>query len=200
MKHRVVKFAKQWYKSNLIPMEDTIKVHGKEFELFIRSSEISGMVDEIALKLNHDLEGKDVIFVGILNGAFIFAADLIRRIKMNCRISFVKTASYKGTQTTGHVETLIGLGDEIKGKTVVVIEDIIDTGLTLEEVLKQLRNHQPAEIFVVALLFKCDACIKDVRIDYLGREIPNDFVIGYGLDCDGHGRNLRDIYKIKNLC
>ena len=178
-------------------MEDTVTVHGKKFELFITSTEISQMVDELAFKLNNDLDGKDVIFVGILNGAFIFAADLIRRIKMNCRISFVKTASYKGTQTTGRVETLIGLGDEIKGKTVVVIEDIIDTGLTLEEVLKQLESHQPSEILVAALLFKCDACIKDIKIDYLGREIPNDFVIGYGLDCDGHGRNLRDIYKIK---
>lgn len=178
-------------------MKDTVAVHGKEFELFITSSEISGMVDELALKLNQDLEGKDVIFVGILNGAFIFAADLIRRIKINCRISFVKTASYKGIQTTGRVETLIGLGDDLKGKTVVVVEDIIDTGLTIEEVLKQLENHQPAEILIVALLFKCDACIKDVKIDYLGREIPNDFVIGYGLDCDGYGRNLQDIYKIK---
>lgn len=178
-------------------MEDTIKVLEKEFELFIRSSEISGMVDELALQLNHDMEGKDVIFIGILNGAFIFAADLIRRIKMNCRISFVKTASYKDTHTTGHVETLIGLGEEIKGKTVIVVEDIIDTGLTLEEVLKQLRINQPKEIFVVALLFKCDACIKDVKIDYLGREIPNDFIIGYGLDYNGYGRNLRDIYKIK---
>lgn len=178
-------------------MENTVTVHGKEFELFISSSEISGMVHKLALTLNNDLSGKDVVFVGILNGAFIFAADLIRQIKYNCRISFVKTASYKGTHTTGQVQTLIGLGDEIKGKTVVVIEDIIDTGLTLEEVLKQLKSHHPKEILVVALLFKCDACIKDVKIDYLGREIPNDFVIGYGLDYDGHGRNLHDIYKIK---
>jgi hypoxanthine phosphoribosyltransferase len=177
-------------------MEDTIKVHGKAFELFIRSSEISGMVDELAIKLNNDLKGKDVIFVGILNGAFIFASDLIRQIKMNCRISFVKTASYKGTHTTGRLETLIGLGEDIKGKTVVIVEDIIDTGLTIEGILKQLKSYQPAEILVVALLFKCDACIKDVRIDYLGREIPNDFVIGYGLDYNGYGRNLRDIYKI----
>lgn len=178
-------------------MEDAIKVHDKEFELFIRSTEISDMVDDLAVRLNHDLVEKEIVFVAILNGAFIFAADLIRRIHMNCRISFIKTASYKGDHTTGHVETLIGLGEEIKGKTVVIIEDIIDTGLTLEEVLKQLRSHQPAEILVVALLFKCDACIKDVKIDYLGREIPNDFVIGYGLDYNGYGRNLRDIYKIK---
>lgn len=154
------------------------------------------MVDRLAGGLSNDLKGKDVVFVGILNGAFIFAADLIRKIHMDCYISFIKTASYKGTQTTGRVETLIGLGQEIRDKTVVVIEDIIDTGLTLETVLKEIEHHQPAEVLVVALLFKCDACLKDVKIDYLGREIPNDFVIGYGLDYNGYGRNLRDIYKI----
>jgi hypoxanthine phosphoribosyltransferase len=178
-------------------MKEIVKVHDKEFELFIDSSEISEMVDRLSMKLSNDLKGKDVIFVGILNGAFIFAADLIRRIEMNCSISFVKTASYKGTHTTGHVETLIGLGQEVRGKTVVIVEDIIDTGLTLESVLKQIESLHPAEIFVVALLFKCEACIKDIRIDYLGREIPNDFVIGYGLDYNEYGRNLNDIYKIR---
>jgi hypoxanthine phosphoribosyltransferase len=178
-------------------MKDTVKVHDKEFELFISSLEISEMVDSLALKLTNDLKGKDVVFIGILNGAFIFAADLMRRIKMNCCISFIKMASYKGIHTTGKVETLIGLCQDLQGKTVVIIEDIIDTGLTVENVLKQIENYHPAEILVVALLFKCDACIKDIRIDYLGREIPNDFVIGYGLDYNGLGRNLQDIYKIR---
>jgi len=178
-------------------MKKTVKVHDKEFELFIRSSEIYEMVDRLALKLTHDLKGKDVVFIGILNGAFIFAADLIRRINMNCCISFIKMASYKGMHTTGKVETLIGLCQDLQGKTVVIVEDIIDTGITLEDVLKQIENYHPAEILVVALLFKCNACIKDIKIDYLGREIPNDFVIGYGLDYNGHGRNLQDIYKIR---
>jgi hypoxanthine phosphoribosyltransferase len=178
-------------------MKKTVKIQDKEFELFIKSSEISEMVDRLALKLTNDLQGKDVVFIGILNGAFIFAADLIRRIKMDCCCSFVKTASYKGTQTTGHVETLIGLCQEVKGRTVVIIEDIIDTGITLEAVLKEIEDHHPAEIIVVALLFKRDACIKDIKIDYLGKEIPDNFVIGYGLDYDGYGRNLKDIYKIK---
>jgi hypoxanthine phosphoribosyltransferase len=177
-------------------MKETVKVHDKEFELFIRSSEISEMVDRLALKLTDDLKEKDVVFIGILNGAFIFAADLIRRIKINCCISFIKMASYKGTQTTGKVETLIGLCQDLQGKTVVIIEDIIDTGLTLENVMKQIEDYHPAEILVVALLFKSDRCFKDIRIDYLGREIPDDFVIGYGLDYNGHGRNLQDIYKI----
>jgi hypoxanthine phosphoribosyltransferase len=178
-------------------MKKAVKIYDKEFELFIKSSEISEMVDRIAMDLTKELKGKDVVFLGILNGAFIFAADLIRKINMNCCISFVKTASYKGIQTTGHVETLIGLCQEVEGKTVVIIEDIIDTGLTLDAVLKEVELHNPAEILVVALLFKSDACIKNVRIDYLGREIPNDFVIGYGLDYDGYGRNLQDIYKIR---
>jgi hypoxanthine phosphoribosyltransferase len=176
-------------------MEKTIRIHDKEFKIFIKSSEISEMVDRLARDLTNDLKGKDVVFLGILNGAFIFAADLIRKINMNCYVSFIKTASYKGTQTTGHVETLIGLCQEIRDKTVVVIEDIIDTGLTLDTVLKEIECHHPAEVLVVALLFKCEACIKEVKIDYLGREIPNDFVIGYGLDYNGYGRNLRDIYR-----
>jgi hypoxanthine phosphoribosyltransferase len=178
-------------------MKGTIKILDKEFEIFIKSAEISEMVDRLARNLTNDLIGKDVVFVGILNGAFIFAADLIRKINIDCNVSFIKTASYKGTQTTGNVETLIGLGQDIKGKTVVIIEDIIDTGLTLDTVIKEIEHHRPSEILVAALLFKCEACIKEVKIDYLGREIPNDFVIGYGLDYDGYGRNLRDIYKIR---
>lgn len=178
-------------------MKQTIKVHDKEFEPFISSSEIEKMVDRLASGLTKDLKGKDVLFVGILNGGFIFAADLIRRIPMNCCISFIKAASYKGNSTTGKVKTLIGLNEELRGKTVVIIEDIVDTGLTLETVLKEIEGHHPAEILIVALLFKCEACLKEIKIDYLGREIPNDFVIGYGLDYDGLGRNLKDIYKAR---
>ena len=174
----------------------TIKVHNKKFELFIKSSEIFEIVDTLALKLNQDLKDRDIVFLGILNGAFIFAADLIRKIKIDCQVTFVRMTSYKGTLTTGSVETLIGIGDELRNKTVVILEDIVDTGLTLENILKQIENHRPAEILTVALLFKPDACIRDIRIDYLGREIPNDFVIGYGLDYNGFGRNLPDIYKI----
>ena len=178
-------------------MKKTVIIQNREFGIFIKAAEISEMVNRLARNLKNDLKGKDVVFVGILNGAFIFAADLIRKINIDCNVSFIKTASYKGTQTTGHVETLIGLGQEVKGKTVVIIEDIIDTGLTLETVNKEIERHHPAEILVVALLYKCEACIKEVRIDYLGREIPNDFVIGYGLDYNGYGRNLKDIYKIR---
>lgn len=175
---------------------DTISIAGKKFELFIKASEISEMVDMLAMKLNRDLRGREVVFLGILNGAFIFAADLIRKINIDCQVTFVKMASYKGTLTTGSVETLIGIGDELRNKTVVILEDIVDTGLTLENILQHVENHKPAKILVTALLFKPDACIRDIRIDYLGREIPNDFVIGYGLDYDGFGRNMPDIYKV----
>jgi len=178
-------------------MKGIIKIQDKEFEIFIKSFEISEMVNRLAKELANDLKGKDVVFVGILNGAFIFAADLIRKVNMDCNVSFVKTASYKGARTSGNVKTLIGLQQEVKGKTIVIIEDIIDTGLTLDTVIKEIDCHNPAEILVVALLFKCEACIKKVRIDYLGREIPNNFVIGYGLDYNGFGRNLRDVYKMR---
>ena len=175
----------------------TIKVHDKKFELFIEASDISEMVEKLAMKLNNDLQKEEeVVFLGILNGAFMFAADLLRRIKTGCRITFVKMTSYMGTLTTGSVETLIGIDEKLQTKTVVILEDIVDTGLTLENILKQVENHRPAKIFTVALLFKPDACIKDIRIDYLGRKIPNDFVIGYGLDYNGFGRNLPDIYRI----
>jgi hypoxanthine phosphoribosyltransferase len=174
----------------------TIKVYDKKFELFIEASEISEMVEKLAMRLNQDLQVKDVVFLGILNGAFILAADLIRKIKIDCQVTFVKMASYRGTLTAGSVETLIGIGEQLRNKTVVILEDIVDTGLTLENILKQVENHHPAKILTVALLFKPDACIKDIRIDYLGREIPNDFVIGYGLDYNGFGRNLPDVYRI----
>jgi len=117
-------------------------------------------------------------------------------MNIDCQVTFVKMASYKGTLTTGSVETLIGIGDELRDKTVVILEDIVDTGLTLENILQHVENHKPANVLVTALLFKPAACIRDIRIDYLGREIPNDFVIGYGLDYNGFGRNMPDIYKV----
>jgi len=174
----------------------TLKILNKKFELFIEASEIYEMVEKLAKKLNQDLKGKEVVFLGILNGAFIFAADLIRKIKIDCQVTFVKMASYKGTLTTGSVETLIGIGDELRNKTVVILEDIVDTGLTLENILQQIESHKPAKILVAALLFKPDACVRDIKIDYIGKEIPNDFVIGYGLDYNGFGRNIPEIYKV----
>ena len=175
---------------------NTIKLKDKTFSLCISASEIKKTVSRLARELNRDLKDKSVIFLGILNGSFMFAADLFRQIELDCQISFIKLASYSGNSTSGSVKQLIGLGDDIRDKTVVILEDIVDTGITLDAIIKQLRGFEPAEILVVTLLVKPDALQKVLVLDYVGIEIPNDFVIGYGLDWDGHGRNLPGIYKL----
>lgn len=173
-----------------------VKVLDKEFEIFIESEEIQRTIANLAEKLNQDLKGKDVIFLGILNGSFMFASDLYKLIDVPSQISFLKLASYQGTSTSGTVKRLIGINEDLVGKTVVVLEDIVDTGITIENIIKQLRGYEPAEIKLATFLFKPAAMKTNVKLDYVGIEIPNDFIIGYGLDYDGFGRNLGDIYKI----
>ena len=175
---------------------DSIKVHNKRFKISIPSQQIQMAVERIAKSINIELSDKQVVFVAILNGAFLFASDVFRRITFNAEISFLKLSSYEGDTSTGHIKTLVGMDHELKGKTIVVLEDIIDTGHTLQEILKQLDGHHPAEIKIASLLFKPDACQYPFKIDYIGFEIPNDFIIGYGLDYNGLGRNLEDIYTI----
>jgi hypoxanthine phosphoribosyltransferase len=172
------------------------KVHDKEFELYIPAADIRKAISEMAFRINRDLAGKDVIFLGILNGAFMFASDLIREIRLDCQISFLKLASYAGTSSSGTVKRLIGINEDIYGKTVVILEDIVDTGVTLDNIIKQLKGYEPAEIQVATMLFKPEAYTKDIRLNYVGLEIPNDFVLGYGLDYEGYGRNLADLYKV----
>jgi hypoxanthine phosphoribosyltransferase len=172
------------------------RVHDKEFEIFIPNSRIRAVISEMAEQINSDLEGRDVIFMGILNGAFMFAAELIKQITPNCQITFLKLASYAGTSSTGTVKRLIGINEDIKDKSVVILEDIVDTGITLENIIKQLKGYEPKEIRVATLLHKPDAFQKDIKLDYVGLEIPNDFVVGYGLDYEGFGRNLPDIYRV----
>ena len=173
---------------------DKIRIHDKEFELFIPADRIQDVVSDMAGKINNDLTGREVIFVGILNGAFMFAADLVRQIDLDCRITFLKLASYAGASSTGTVNRLIGINEEIHGLTVVILEDIVDTGVTLEESYQQLKDYSPGEIKVAALLLKPEAYVKKIPLDYVGIEIPNKFVVGYGLDYSGHARNLGDIY------
>lgn len=175
---------------------NTIKVKDKEFKLAIRADEIDKAVERIASQINIDLKGKNPIFLVVLNGAFIFAADLYRKIEIECEISFVKLASYSGTETTSDVLELIGLNEKLRGRTVVILEDIVDSGTTMNYLINKLRDLGVAEVLLVALLFKPFAFREDFRIDYLGIEIPNDFIVGYGLDYDGFGRNYADIYKI----
>ena len=168
----------------------------KKFREIITSETIQRRVDELAVMINNDLCGKDVIFLGILNGAFLFAADLFKRIEFSARISFVKLASYEGTKSSGTIKELIGWNEDIKDKTVVVVEDIVDTGITLERIMAELIMRKAAEIKIVTAFFKPDAYKSKITIDYTGFEIPDDFVVGYGLDYEGYGRNLSSIYKL----
>lgn len=174
-----------------------IKLIDKEFQLYIPYEKIRSVIERMAGEMNRDLEGKDPLFVCVLNGAFMFAADLFKRIEIpGAEITFVKMASYHGIHSSGTIRQLIGLNEAIDGRTVIVIEDIVDSGSTIEEILAQLAILKPREVKIATLLSKPDAMIKEVSLDYVGLEIPNDFIVGYGLDYDGKGRNLIDIYSI----
>lgn len=174
-----------------------VKILDKEFELFIPYEKIRSVVEQMAAKMNEDLAGKDPLFLCILNGSFMFAAELFKRIDfVESEISFVKLASYEGEKTTGNVKQLIGLNEKIEGRTVVVLEDIVDTGITINNIQDQLAGMKPKEVLVATLLLKPDALKKEVDLKYVGMEIPNDFIVGYGLDYDGYGRNLLDIYSV----
>ncbi len=174
-----------------------VKIHDKEFELFIPYEKIRSVVEGLAEKMNRDLKGKNPLFVCILNGSFVFAAELYKRIEIiDSEITFVKLASYDGDKSTGKVKQLIGFNEDIKGRTVVVLEDIVDTGITINNIMKQLEGMEPHEVKVATLLLKPDALKMEVDLDYVGLEIPNDFIVGYGLDYDGRGRNLIDIYTL----
>jgi hypoxanthine phosphoribosyltransferase len=175
-----------------------IKVKDKEFELSITASVIDETIQNMATEINMDYEGKDPLFLAILNGSFIFAADLMRKISIPCQISFVKFSSYSGTSSTKDVKELIGLNEDIKGRDIIIVEDIVDTGLTMDKFLQELKKYEPASVKLACFSFKKEAFKKDFNIDYLGITIPNEFVIGYGLDYDGYGRNYADIYKMKN--
>lgn len=175
---------------------DTLKVLDKTFESFIPHLQIQETVARLAADLDRDMTGKDPLFLAVLNGSFIFAADLFKQIKMPSRISFVKMASYIGTGSSGKVDQLIGLQEVITGQHVVILEDIIDSGLTVAKLLEHLHSLQPASVKIVTLLFKPDAFKANFKIDYLGISIPNNFVVGYGLDYDGYGRNSKDIYTL----
>ena len=173
-----------------------IRILDKTFREYISEKEIGERVEELAEKINKDFAGKEVVFLGILNGAFLFAADLFKKIDLKARISFVKLASYEGTKTSGSIKELIGWNEDIKNKQIIVIEDIIDTGNTIERIVGELTIRNASGIKIAALLLKPKAYTKRIPIDYIGFEIPNDFVVGYGLDYDGYARNLPSIYTL----
>ncbi len=173
-----------------------IKVIDKEFEIFIPFKEIDNAIQGVANQINKDYKNKKPLFVVILNGAFMFAADLFKKLTIECEVSFVKLSSYQGTKTTEKVKKIIGLNESIQGRQVIIVEDIIDTGITMEHLLKELEAMKPHDIRLATLLFKPEAFRKDFKIRYIGMNIPNDFILGYGLDYDGFARNLPDIYKL----
>ena len=176
---------------------NTIKIFDKEFELFIPYEKIRLSIEQMVEKMNERLSGKNPLFLCILNGSFMFAAEIFKQISLaDAEISFVKLASYSGSSSTGEVTKLIGLNEDLKGRTVVVLEDIVDTGITISNTIKEIQKMQPGEIQIATMLLKPDALKNDVRLDYVGLEIPNDFIVGFGLDYDGRGRNLIDIYKV----
>lgn len=174
----------------------TITVKDKQFSLFIPASEIQESIKKVADKINLEFNNEKPLFIVILNGAFMFAADLFKHIKLDCEISFAKLASYEGTKSTSKVKKLIGLAENINGRKVIIIEDIIDTGITIDNIIQEIKQQNPKQIKICTLFFKPQALQKKVEIDYIGMEIPNDFIVGYGLDYDGQGRNLPDIYKL----
>ena len=176
---------------------DTVKIFNKEFELFIPNEKICSIIEQMAEKMNEQLAGKSPLFLCILNGSFMFAAEIFKHILfLDAEISFVKLASYSGSSSTGEVRELIGLNEDLKGRTVVVLEDIVDSGITITNMLDEIRKYQPAEVQIATMLLKPQALKNDVKLDYVGLEIPNDFIVGFGLDYDGRGRNLTDIYKV----
>jgi hypoxanthine phosphoribosyltransferase len=173
-----------------------IRVHDKEFEPYLTEKEIAAKVGEMAGAINRDYNKKKPLFIAILNGSFIFAADLFKSISIEAEICFIKLASYKGAKSSGQVITAIGLDTDIIGRHVIILEDIVDTGKTLNAFLPQLEHQQPASLKIAALLHKPDATVYPIKIDYLGFSIPNKFVLGYGLDYDGLGRNIKEIYQL----
>jgi hypoxanthine phosphoribosyltransferase len=174
----------------------TIQLHGKSFEIFLPEALLQEKIAELATQINTDYAGKKPLFIAVLNGSFMFAADLFKSVSIEAEICFIKLASYKGTTSTGQVITAIGLDVDLTNRHVIVLEDIIDTGKTLHTFLPQLHNQQPASLTIGVLLHKPDATVFEVPIDYCCFSIPNKFVLGYGLDYDGYGRNSRDIYKL----
>ncbi|MBL7840358.1 MAG: hypoxanthine phosphoribosyltransferase [Cyclobacteriaceae bacterium] len=172
-----------------------MKIKDLEFKKFITAAKINEKIKELGAQLNEDYQQKKPLLLPILNGSFIFAADLIRELKVDCRVSFVKHASYQGTQSSGQLNTLIGLNESLFNQDIIIIEDIMDTGLTLSKVINEFGTLGVKSVEIVTLVRKAPARAHAVQPKYIGFDIDDEFVLGYGLDYDGYGRNLKDIYK-----
>ena len=173
-----------------------MRIHDKHFELFISSKEIQRRVRQLAAQINEDYKDKNPLFLSILNGAFIFTADFFREIKIPAEVSFIKLKSYRKMESSGKVKELLGLEQNIYDRNIIIVEDIVDTGKTLNHILEEFKNLGVKSIDILTLLHKSDANKMPLTLNYVGFVIPDDFVVGYGLDYDGYGRNLKDIYKV----
>ena len=174
----------------------TVKIHDKTFKIAYPEKDIFERVKAVADRINKDMAGKNPLFLAVLNGSFIFAADLMRMITIPCEISFVKLASYQGTMSTGKIKEVIGINEDISGRNVIIVEDIVESGLTMKRMLESLGTRNPASIHICTLLLKPEKLTVDLNVEYAAMEIPNDFIVGYGLDYNQQGRNLRDIYSL----
>ncbi len=175
---------------------ESLRVHDKQFKQYISAEQINEQVTRVASEINRDYQGKRPLFIAILNGAFMFASDLFKQINIEAEICFIKLASYKGVTSTGQVITAIGLDVDLVGRDVNILEDIVDTGKTLSHFLPQLNHHNPSSLKITALLQKPEAVVYPIKVDYLGFTVPNKFLLGYGLDYEGLGRNLKEIYQL----
>ena len=175
---------------------DTIQIKDKRFRISIPESEIKARVKELAEQISRDMAGKNPLFLGVLNGSYIFTADLMREMTIPCEISFVKLASYQGTTSTGSIKEVIGINEDLSGRTVVIVEDIVESGLTIKRMMEQLGTRNPASVQVCTLFFKPEKLKEDLKLDYVAFSIPNDFILGYGLDYDQQGRQLKDVYSL----
>lgn len=174
-----------------------IRLKDKEFQVYIHYEYIYQSIKQIAAEISRDFKEKETpVFLSILNGAFMFTSDLFKELQINTHLSFVKFASYQGMSSSGDVQELIGLNEDLSGRNVIVLEDIVDSGLTIRMLNEQIQKHNPRELKIATLLLKPDVYKGYIPLDYVGMEIPNDFIVGYGLDYDGLGRNLKDIYQV----
>ena len=175
----------------------TVKIKDKEFVPMISEEEIKRRVKELAAQISKDMAGKNPLLLAVLNGSFVFAADLMREITIESEISFVKLASYQGTTSTGTVKEVIGINENLSGRTVIIVEDIVESGLTMKRMIESLGTRNPASVHICTLLLNPDCLKVDLDIEYAAFSIPNDFIVGYGLDYDQQARNLKDIYVLK---
>lgn len=175
---------------------DPIKIHDKKFRISYPEAEILKHVQAVADRINKDMKDKNPLFLAVLNGSFVFAADLMRLITIPCEISFVKLASYQGTMSTGKIKEVIGINEDISGRTVIILEDIVESGLTMKRMIDSLGTRNPESVHICTLLLKPEKLKVSLNIEYAAMEIPNDFIVGYGLDYNQQGRNLRDIYTL----